>query len=124
MFLSSCIMSGCDYLNQIKGVGMKLAQKAIAKNHTVKKALAELSQGKQIPDCYEDNFMKAMLTFRFQRVYCPLRKCCVEINEMEPMKWREIREVEKCSQWCDEVFDQQTLEFALKLSADENHPDW
>ena len=81
-------MAGCDYLNQIKGVGMKLAQKVISKNHTVKKALAELSQGKQIPESYEDNFMKAMLTFRFQRVYCPLRKTCVSVNDMNPKAWR------------------------------------
>jgi len=42
-------MAGCDYLNQIKGVGMKLAQKLISKNHTLKKALVEISQQKQIP---------------------------------------------------------------------------
>lgn len=117
-------MAGCDYLNQIKGVGMKLAQKVISKNHTVKKALAELSQGKNIPECYEDNFMKAMLTFRFQRVYCPLRRSCVSVNEMDPLKWREIKDIEKTNFWSEEVLDPQTLEYALKLSADENHPDW
>lgn len=45
-------MAGCDYLDQIKGVGMKLAQKVISKNVTLKKALAELSQSKQIPQSY------------------------------------------------------------------------
>lgn len=52
MFLTTCIMAGCDYLTQIKGVGMKMAQKLISKNHTIKKALAELSATKQIPDSY------------------------------------------------------------------------
>jgi hypothetical protein len=27
--------------------------------------------------------MKAFLTFRFQRVYCPIRRRCVELNDME-----------------------------------------
>jgi exonuclease-1 len=74
-------MAGCDYLSEIKGVGLKLAQKVISKNYTVKKALMELSQGnKEIPESYEDNFMKAILTFRFQRVYCPIKKSCVSVN--------------------------------------------
>lgn len=38
---------------------------------------------KPIPHDYVDNFMKAFLTFRFQRVYCPSRKQCVEINNMD-----------------------------------------
>jgi ribosomal protein S13 len=33
-------MAGCDYLTQIKGVGMKLAQKVISRHHNIKKALA------------------------------------------------------------------------------------
>lgn len=80
MFLSACIMAGCDYLEQIKKVGMKLAQKVIGSNHNIKKALPAVSANKQIPDGYEENFMKAFLTFRFQRVYCPLRHKCVSVN--------------------------------------------
>jgi ribosomal protein S13 len=38
-------MAGCDYLTEIKGVGLKLAQKVISKNYTVRKAIMELSQG-------------------------------------------------------------------------------
>jgi hypothetical protein len=45
-------MAGCDYLEQIKGVGMKYAQKTIGKTHTIKKALSELALGKQIPENY------------------------------------------------------------------------
>ena len=39
MFLTTCVMAGCDYLPQIKGVGIKLAQKVINRNVTLKKAL-------------------------------------------------------------------------------------
>ena len=101
MFLTTCIMAGCDYLDQIKGVGMKLAQKVISKNTTLKKALAELSQTKQIPPCYEDNFMKALLTFRFQRVYCPQKKDCVSVNEMNLKKMRNLDKIDspECGEW-------------------------
>jgi hypothetical protein len=44
-------MAGCDYLSEIKRVGLKLAQKMISKNCIVKKALGELS-GKEIPESY------------------------------------------------------------------------
>ena len=52
-FLMTCIMAGCDYLDQIKGVGLKLAQKLISKNTTLKRALSEISLTKQIPPDYE-----------------------------------------------------------------------
>ena len=39
MFLTTCVMAGCDYLPQIKGVGIKLAQKVISRNGTLKRAL-------------------------------------------------------------------------------------
>lgn len=31
MFLTTCILSGCDYLNQISGIGIKTAQKSIGR---------------------------------------------------------------------------------------------
>ena len=118
-------MAGCDYLDQIKGVGMKLAQKVISKNTTLSKALSELSQSKQIPPSYKDNFLKALLTFRFQRVYCPIRKDCVSVNELN---LKEIHEQKsgipeyKC--WAEEVLDMEMIEYTLKMPIDENDPDW
>lgn len=43
---------------------------------------------------------------------------------MDPQKWRQIKEIEKCSSWAEEVLDLQTLEYALKFSTDPDHPDW
>ena len=77
MFLTTCILAGCDYLNQISGVGFKTAQKSIGRVTTFRGFLSEVSNKSMIPQDYELNFMKAFLTFRFQRVYCPLRKECV-----------------------------------------------
>lgn len=31
MFLTTCILSGCDYLNQIPGIGIKTAQRSIGR---------------------------------------------------------------------------------------------
>ena len=31
MFLTTCILSGCDYLSQINGIGLKTAQKYISR---------------------------------------------------------------------------------------------
>jgi exonuclease-1 len=80
MFLTTCILSGCDYLGQLSGIGIKKAQKIISRVSTFKRFIEEMSS-ENIPADYEENFMKAFLTFRFQRVYCPKRKMCVEVNE-------------------------------------------
>jgi exonuclease-1 len=77
MFLTTCILSGCDYLNQIAGVGLKTALKSIGRTTTFRGFLGEISNKSLIPPDYEQSFMKAFLTFRFQRVYCPLKKTCV-----------------------------------------------
>jgi 5'-3' exonuclease len=37
-------MAGCDYLDEIKGIGMNTAQKVISKNYTLKKSLMTLCQ--------------------------------------------------------------------------------
>lgn len=83
MFLTTCILSGCDYLSQIAGIGLKTAQKSIGRVTTFRGFLGEISNKSLIPPDYEASFMKAFLTFRFQRVYCPNRRRCVELNNME-----------------------------------------
>jgi exonuclease 1 len=82
MFLTTCILSGCDYLSQIAGIGLKTAQKSIGRVTTFRGFLGEISNKSLIPPDYEASFMRAFLTFRFQRVYCPLRRSCVELNDM------------------------------------------
>jgi exonuclease 1 len=78
MFLTTCILSGCDYLPQINGIGLKTAQKYIGRVTTFRGFLGELgNKASDVPSNYELNFMKAFLTFRFQRVFCPRRRCCV-----------------------------------------------
>ena len=84
MFVTCCIISGCDYLDSIKGVGFKKAYKLVHENgddlrNIVKKIRRE---GKLlIPPDYEKNFEKAFLTFKFQYVFCPERRQVVHLND-------------------------------------------
>ena len=53
MFLTTCILAGCDYLNQISGVGFKTAQKSIGRVTTFRGFLSEVSNKSMIPQDYE-----------------------------------------------------------------------
>jgi exonuclease-1 len=35
-----------------------------------------------IPENYEEEFKRALLTFKFQRVYCPIREKMVMLNDI------------------------------------------
>lgn len=84
MLLTTCILSGCDYLESIKGIGFKKAFKLVHEigddiNAILKKIRRE---GKfLVPMDYERNFQKAVLTFKFQMVYCPKREEIVHLND-------------------------------------------
>mmetsp|Transcript_29470 Transcript_29470/g.21924 ORF Transcript_29470/g.21924 Transcript_29470/m.21924 type:complete len:242 (-) Transcript_29470:59-784(-) len=82
--LATCILSGCDYLDSIKGIGFKKALRLVYENGSdVQRILkAVRREGKYlIPSEYERNFEKALLTFKFQLVYDPLQKCLVHLND-------------------------------------------
>jgi exonuclease 1 len=86
MFLSMCILSGCDYLESIKGIGIKKAFKFINENgEDIKLILKKIAnEGRyQVPIDYQTLFQKAMLTFKFQVVYDPLREQLVHLNNPE-----------------------------------------
>ena len=86
MFMTTCIMSGCDYLDSIKGVGFKKAYRLVYENGTDLKAIMKKirREGKLlIPPDYEQNFERAFLTFKFQYVYCPENHELVHLNDPE-----------------------------------------
>lgn len=82
MFLEMCIFSGCDYLPSIPGFGLKKSYNAMKQHGSFTKIVGALRlEGKvRIPATYEDDFRKAVLTFRHQRVYCPKRKELVPLT--------------------------------------------
>ncbi|ETK76534.1 hypothetical protein F441_17413 [Phytophthora nicotianae CJ01A1] len=82
MFLEMCIFSGCDYLPSIPGFGLKKAYTAMKQHGSFTKIIRALRlEGKvRVPATYEEDFRKAVLTFRHQRVYCPTKKELVPLT--------------------------------------------
>jgi len=86
MLLTCCIVSGCDYLDSIKGIGFKKAHKLTMEyGDDIQKILKFIRrEGKFIvPQDYETTFEKALLTFKFQLVYCPVLEDLVHLNDPE-----------------------------------------
>ena len=68
MLLTMCILSGCDYLESIKGIGLKKAYKLVSEmGEDVGAILRKIRrEGKHIiPLDYERSFEMAMMTFKF-----------------------------------------------------------
>lgn len=88
MLLIGCILSGCDYLGSMKGIGFKKAMKLVedaGKDDTFMEAMTAIrDEGKiEVPRKYEKKFMKALLTFKFQLVYCPKKHTLVHLEDIE-----------------------------------------
>lgn len=67
------ILSGCDYLPSIVGLGIKTAHKFLRKYKTVEKVLQyiRLESNMKVPPSYLSALRKAELPFQHQRVYEP-----------------------------------------------------
>lgn len=86
MILAMCILSGCDYLDSIKGMGLKTAYKMIIKHRTAENTLKTLRVAGQLPiiPCihhpgvdllqYELDFYNAMMTFAHQVIFDPITR--------------------------------------------------
>ncbi|GAB2224777.1 hypothetical protein Drorol1_Dr00005550 [Drosera rotundifolia] len=72
MLLEMCILSGCDYLPSLPGMGLKKAHALICKFKSFDKVIKHLAfTTMAVPPFYEESFKKAILTFHHQRVYDP-----------------------------------------------------
>jgi flap endonuclease-1 len=59
-FVDLCILLGCDYCDNIKGVGPKTALKMIREHHTIENILKSIDRKKYtVPDSWEPNLKKA-----------------------------------------------------------------
>ena len=84
MLLACCIVSGCDYLDSIKGIGFKKAHKLVLENGDDIQDILKVirREGRlMVPNDYEKTYEKAFLTFKFQLVYCPLKQNLVHLND-------------------------------------------
>ncbi|RWS02272.1 exonuclease 1-like protein, partial [Dinothrombium tinctorium] len=86
----ACILSGCDYLSNIKGIGIKGAIKFFTrmKETDLRKVLKRipyvLSKKATVTDDYIEGFIKAENTFQYQLVFCPFKRKLLPLNEYGP----------------------------------------
>ncbi|KAF8772039.1 Exonuclease 1 like protein [Argiope bruennichi] len=86
-FRYMCILSGCDYLPSLPGIGLAKACKffTVTNNMDLANVLPKmpcyLKMPKlTVPDEYIESFIKANNTFLYQLVFCPQRKTLVPLN--------------------------------------------
>ncbi|BAT73569.1 hypothetical protein LR48_Vigan01g038800 [Vigna angularis] len=83
MVLEMCILSGCDYLQSLPGMGLKRAHASIKKFGSYDKVLKHLRySGVSVPPLYEESFKKAIRTFQYQRVYDPINENIVHLSNI------------------------------------------
>ncbi|OTA01544.1 Exonuclease [Trichoderma parareesei] len=83
-FRRMAIMSGCDYLNGLPGVGLKTAYRMLRKTKSPERIVRLLQlDGKRISENYLTLFYQAELTFLHQWVYCPTKKELVHLTELD-----------------------------------------
>ena len=93
-FREMAILSGCDYLSSINGMGLKTAWKYLKKCKSVERVVRSVRlEGKMtVPPGYEDQFQMAVLPFLYQRVYCPRAEKLVHLSPIPENEWDEEKE--------------------------------
>lgn len=83
-FRRMAIMSGCDYLNGLPGVGLKTAYRLLRKSKSPERIVRMLQfDGKRISENYLTLFYQAELTFLHQWVFCPTKKELIHLTELD-----------------------------------------
>lgn len=81
-FRRMAILSGCDYLPSIGGMGLKTAYRMLRKHKTVERLVKAIQfDGKfKVPSEYLNDFYQAENTFLYPWVYCPVSKQLVHLT--------------------------------------------
>ncbi|XP_063535457.1 exonuclease 1 [Cydia strobilella] len=87
-FRQMCIMSGCDYLASLPGIGLAKARQFVTatQDSNFANALKKLPSffnrsNLTVTDEYRENFLKAEATFKHQYVYDPIERQMVRLTE-------------------------------------------
>ncbi|ADV20650.1 Exonuclease, putative [Cryptococcus gattii WM276] len=85
-FRRMAMLSGCDYLDSIPGIGIKTAHRLMRRFNSVEKLLQHIRlEGTYlIPPTYLSDFAQAELAFLYQRVYDPSLGRLVHLNPLPP----------------------------------------
>ncbi|PWN38935.1 hypothetical protein IE81DRAFT_343651 [Ceraceosorus guamensis] len=95
-FRQMAILSGCDYLESIVGMGLKTAHRLLRKCDTVAKALqAARMEGMRVPKDYQERFNTAERTFVFQRVFERNSEGAVSLTTLNPLPGAEAENIDK-----------------------------
>jgi exonuclease-1 len=83
-FRRMAILSGCDYLPGIGGLGLKTAHRMLRKHKTVERLVkaAQFDGKLKVPAGFMTDFDQAEKTFLYQWVFCPLAKQLVHLTPL------------------------------------------
>jgi exonuclease-1 len=81
-FRKMAILSGCDYLPGIGGLGLKTAHRMLRKHKTVDRLVkaAQFDGKLKVPAGFMASFEQAERTFLYQWVYCPISQQLVNLT--------------------------------------------
>ncbi|XP_004375912.1 exonuclease 1 [Trichechus manatus latirostris] len=88
-FRYMCILSGCDYLSSLRGIGLAKACKLLrlANNPDIVKVIKKighyLKMNITVPEDYIKGFIRANNTFLYQLVFDPIKRKLVPLNAYE-----------------------------------------
>lgn len=83
MFRHMCILSGCDYLESLPGMGLKKAHGLLLKHGTMGEIFKAIETSKTtLPEGYALDFGRADLTFQHQIVYDPRSRRTVHLHPL------------------------------------------
>jgi exonuclease 1 len=79
--LDICVLSGCDYLESIRGVGIVMAHRLLSAKDSVEEVIEDLRNIRNVPENYAEEFRRARKTFLHQIVYDPVGGCRRHLND-------------------------------------------
>jgi exonuclease-1 len=89
-FQAMCVLSGCDYLKSITGIGLARAFQFFTKTvdtnmkRLLKKIPSYLNLKKvQVTEEYIEHFLKAIATFKYMYVFDPINRQMVRLNALD-----------------------------------------
>ena len=83
MFRQMCILSGCDYLPSVPGLGIRKSYTLIKTCRTAAQAICVIkNKGMNVPSNYDKLFEQAELTFLHQRVWDPEKLQLVHLTPL------------------------------------------
>ena len=79
MLIFMSVLAGCDYCPSVPKVSLKVAHNIVKQYKHKEEILKHLQNHYQLPDGYEQEFTRAVMTFKHQRVYC------IKTNQIVPL---------------------------------------